>query len=99
MVLSPPEGNTNQEPSPPPEIDYFGKGTASQPPVTRDLAGTKSKSDDGDPPPQFDLDEEDPPRFDSDGSDSDEPPPSNCERASCYARANLPRTVPKSYWS
>ena len=22
-----------------------------------------------------------------------------CERASCYARANLPRTVPKSYWS
>ena len=23
----------------------------------------------------------------------------NCERASCYARANLPRTVPKSYWS
>ena len=23
----------------------------------------------------------------------------HCERASCYARANLPRTVPKSYWS
>ena len=23
----------------------------------------------------------------------------NCERASCYARANLPRTVPKSCWS
>ena len=23
----------------------------------------------------------------------------NCECASCYARANLPRTVPKSYWS
>ena len=22
-----------------------------------------------------------------------------CERASCYAHANLPRTVPKSYWS
>ena len=22
-----------------------------------------------------------------------------CERASCYACANLPRTVPKSYWS
>ena len=22
-----------------------------------------------------------------------------CERASCYARTNLPRTVPKSYWS
>ena len=22
-----------------------------------------------------------------------------CERASCYARANLPRTVLKSYWS
>ena len=22
-----------------------------------------------------------------------------CEHASCYARANLPRTVPKSYWS
>ena len=22
-----------------------------------------------------------------------------CERASCYARVNLPRTVPKSYWS
>ena len=22
-----------------------------------------------------------------------------CERASCYARANLPRTIPKSYWS
>ena len=79
MVLSPPEGNTNQEPSPPPEIDYFGKGTASQPPVTRDLAGTESKSDDGDPPPQFDSDEEDPPWFDSDGSDSDEPPPSNNE--------------------
>ena len=24
---------------------------------------------------------------------------SNCERASCYARVNLPRTIPKSYWS
>ena len=23
----------------------------------------------------------------------------NCEHASCYAHANLPRTVPKSYWS
>ena len=22
-----------------------------------------------------------------------------CEHASCYARANLPRTIPKSYWS
>ena len=22
-----------------------------------------------------------------------------CERASCYTHANLPRTVPKSYWS
>ena len=22
-----------------------------------------------------------------------------CERASCYAHANPPRTVPKSYWS
>ena len=25
--------------------------------------------------------------------------PPCCEHASCYARANLPRTVPKSYWS
>ena len=23
----------------------------------------------------------------------------NCEHASCYAHANLPRTIPKSYWS
>ena len=23
----------------------------------------------------------------------------SCECASCYAHANLPRTVPKSYWS
>ena len=22
-----------------------------------------------------------------------------CEHASCYARANLPRTMPKSFWS
>ena len=26
-------------------------------------------------------------------------PTGYCERASCYTRANLPRTVPKSYWS
>lgn len=41
VILNPPEGNIDREPPPSPEIDYFDKETAPQPPITRDLVNTE----------------------------------------------------------